>query len=124
MLARYGSSNGWLDGQPAVTERLYGQGRVTFIGAYLDDDSQQKLLDQIVGAAGVQPDFEAPAGVEARRRIGRDGEAIFILINHTRQYQRVALPWPAREHLHGQAVEGEITLGAYEVGVVTKEHRH
>ncbi len=37
VLLRYGKSNGWLDGQPAVLSSKYGKGRITYIGALLDD---------------------------------------------------------------------------------------
>ena len=46
VLATYGVSNGWLDGQPAITRHPYGKGMVTYIGAYLDEVSQKHLLQQ------------------------------------------------------------------------------
>jgi beta-galactosidase len=119
VLARFGESNGWLDGQAAVTFHPYGKGGVYFIGAYLDDVSQQKLLDQITQAAGVAPAMQTPAGVEARKRINAHGEEITILINHERRPQLVALPWPAREYLTGRTVT-ELELEAYGVAVITR----
>src|SRR5262249_2572081 len=35
-LLRYGASNGWLDGQPAILTHAYGKGRITYVGAVLD----------------------------------------------------------------------------------------
>ena len=32
VLMRYGASNGWLDGQPAVLEREVGRGSITYMG--------------------------------------------------------------------------------------------
>ena len=37
VLLKYGKSNGWLDDQPAVITRAYGKGRITYVGAVLDD---------------------------------------------------------------------------------------
>ena len=37
VLLKYGKSNGWLDDQPAVITRDYGKGRITYMGAVLDD---------------------------------------------------------------------------------------
>jgi beta-galactosidase len=33
----YGESNGWLDGQPAAMTRKVGKGRITYIGAWMDE---------------------------------------------------------------------------------------
>ena len=62
VLATYGASNGWLDGQPAITSHYFGKGRVTFVGAYLDEDSQKSLLHQITQEAGVKSVMKAPPG--------------------------------------------------------------
>ncbi|MBN2146247.1 MAG: beta-galactosidase [Anaerolineales bacterium] len=119
ILATYGTSNGWLDGQPAITRRNYGKGCVTFVGAYLDDANQQSLLQQIATEAGVRPVLEIPAGVEACRRVDEKGGEIFILINHTRTEQWIQLPWRAQEHLQGRAIGNEFGLAPYGIAVVT-----
>jgi len=120
VLAWFGPNNGWLDGQPAITERDYGKGRVTFIGACLDECSQQSLLERITVAAGVTPVLVTPSGVEAARRIGPNAREIFILINHAQEEKRVILPWPAREHLRNQLAGKEIILPPYEVALLTR----
>jgi beta-galactosidase len=120
VLATYGPSNGWLDGQPAITQHPYGKGRVTFVGAYLDDESQAALLQRITMQSGVQPVLETPEGVEACRRVGEDGQEMLILINYTRSEQRVALPWPAREHLRGGEIKGVVELESVDVAVVSR----
>ncbi|MCY2931097.1 MAG: beta-galactosidase, partial [Planctomycetota bacterium] len=102
VLARYGPSNGWLDGQPAVTVHRYGKGTVTFVGAYLDEASQKALMNAAAAAAGVGPVMPTPPGVTACRRVSPSGREIVILGNHTRSLQRVPLPWAAREHLAGR----------------------
>ena len=119
ILAKYGTSNGWLDDQPAITQHSYGKGMVTFIGAYLDDASQKALLQQITQQADVQSALRTPAGVEACKRVNAANQEIFILINHTRTEQRLQLPWQAQEHLQGQAIGNELTLAPYGVAVVT-----
>jgi beta-galactosidase len=118
--ARYGPSNGWLDGQPAVTAHRYGAGMVYYTGAYLDGASQQVLLDRIAAGAGVTPTLPAPPGVEVGRRRRADGEDIYLLVNHTRAAARMALPWPAHDHLGGQGVDGTLLLPPYGVAVLTR----
>lgn len=119
VLARFGPSNGWLDGRPAVVRHPCGAGRVYLVGVYLDDDSQQTLLDRIAAAAGVAPALATPAGVEVRERVGPDGAA-FVLINHRRSPERVAIPWPAREHLGDRVVEGDLELAPLSAAVLTR----
>jgi beta-galactosidase len=119
VLATYGESNGWLDGQPAITRRCIGKGTVTFIGAYLDDVSQKSLLQQITREAAVQPVMETPTGVEACRRVNSKLGDIIILINYNRAKRCIRLPWPAHEHLNNQSVGNEITLDPYDVAVLT-----
>ena len=118
-IARYGVSNGWLDDQLAITVHSYGRGLVYFVGAYLDEAAQQELVDHIVKMAVVKPLLETPTGVEARKRVNAEGEEVFIVINHERTEQVVRLPWPACEHLSGQAVVDELRLAPYGVAVLT-----
>jgi beta-galactosidase len=120
ILATYGDCNGWLDGQPAITQHKYGNGRVTFIGAYLDDASQIALLKRITQEAGIQPVIRTPEGVEACRRANEDGGEVIILINHNRSIQRIQLPWLAHDHL-GEAIGDEVILEPYGVAVLTHD---
>jgi len=120
VIARYGVSNGWLDGQPVVTVHSYGKGRAYFVGAYLDEVSQQSFLDHITAVAGVQPVMEIPAGVEAGKRVNAEGEEVFIIVNHEQAEQLVRLPWPAHEHLSGQSVGNELRLAPYGVVILTR----
>jgi beta-galactosidase len=119
VIARYGQCNGWLDDHAAVTSHRYGKGSVTYVGAYLDQDSQQRVLDSIVQAAGLQPLMETPGGVEARRRAGAQGQEVFILINHERTDKQIHLPWAAHDHLGGRDVD-ELRLEPYGVAVLTR----
>jgi len=120
IIARYGASNGWLDGQPAVTVHSHGKGRVYFVGAYLDEASQQSLLQRIVTTAGVQPVMETPSGVEAGKRVDARGQEVLIVINHEQTEKLVRLSWPAREHLSGRSVTDELMLEPYGVAVLTR----
>lgn len=122
VLAFYGESNGWLDGQPAIIQHPYGSGVVTFIGAYLDESSQVSLLDKIARQAGITPVMRTPEGVEACRRVSRSGQHIIILINHNRTEQHLQLPWNALEHLRHQGVGDVLTLEPYGIAVLTREN--
>jgi beta-galactosidase len=118
ILASYGTSNGWLDGMAAVTSHSYGKGWVTYVGAWLDEESQQILMDEIVKSAGVAPVMDCPINMEARKRVNAQGDEIFIVVNHERDEKKMKLPWPAYEYITGLDTH-ELKLGAYGVAVLT-----
>jgi beta-galactosidase len=117
--AHYGPSNGWLDNQPAITVHPYGRGMVYYIGAYLDEASQQTLMDHILATAEIRT-FKSPPNVEVRKRISKTGQDIYIVINHGHVEQDVQFPWPVQEHLSHQEMQGTLKLSAYGVAIVTK----
>ena len=119
VLARFGESNGWLDGQAAVTRNPCEQGFVYSVGAYLDEGSQQKLVDQIILDAHLET-IKTPPGVELRTRTRPNGEQVYFLINHDNAPQSVSLPWPALDHLLGSSHTGEWNLAGYGVAILTR----
>ena len=55
VLMRYGKSNGWLDGQPAAVTRKVGKGRITYIGAMLDEPTMASAAKWMIESSGVSP---------------------------------------------------------------------
>jgi len=121
-LARYGACNGWLDDQVAVAVHRYGKGTVYTVGVYLDEASQQTLMDHILATAEVHG-IKTPTGVEIRTRLAVAGQEIYFVINHNRREQTVRLPWTAREHLTSSEVSGDLKLAPYGVAILTKSDR-
>lgn len=120
VLARYGASNGWLDGEPAVTVHPYGAGLVYYVGAYLDEVSQQAFTRQVLTAAGEIP-LETPEGVQlCTCQTASTGQQVTIVINHTRNAQVVEMPWVGYEHLSGRIIERQLALLGYGVAVLTQ----
>jgi beta-galactosidase len=118
VLLRYGKSNGWLDGKPAVISRRVGKGRITYVGAWLDDKLMDALASWMVKSSGVQPPIDAvPQGVEVCRRVGA-GKEILILINHTAESKTVSLPRMMHEILRGGTPARTVTLPPREVAVM------
>jgi len=118
VLLRYGKSNGWLDGQPAVITRRVGAGRITYVGAWLDDKTMDSLAEWMIQVSQVKPALgAAPEGVEVCRRSGQ-GKDVFIVINHTPQPQTISLPRPMREALRGGDAASSLSLPPREVGVL------
>jgi beta-galactosidase len=117
-IARFGKSNGWLDGQVAVTAHPYGAGMVYTVGAYLD--VQQVFMDYVLQVAGIEV-IEAEREVEVSCRTTPEGKAILIVINHGGVEHMFTLPWPALEHLTGQSYHDKLPLPPNTVAVLTRQ---
>jgi beta-galactosidase len=118
VIARYNKSNGWLDGQIAISVNMYGNGMVYYVGTYLDDPAQMELITRLLKTARITT-ITTPPGIEISARVRPDGEKVYIVINHTAAECPLRLPWPAFEHLGGTSLTGEFKLAAYAVAVVT-----
>jgi beta-galactosidase len=119
VIARYGKSNGWLDGQIAISVNEFGNGLVYYIGAYLDEPAQQTLFTRLLKTAQVTTMVTSP-GIEICTRIHSGGDEIFyIVINHNSMECRVDMPWPSFDHINGNPLAAEFRLPAYGVAVLS-----
>lgn len=116
VLLTYGKANGWLDGKPAVISRKAGKGRITYVGALVDDGVMKGLIDSALTGAGVARTFAVPRDVELMTREGK-GYQIVILINHSREPKSVALPGAMADVLRGGTVTS-VELGPIGVAVL------
>jgi beta-galactosidase len=117
ILERYGSSNGWLDGQPAAITRQVGKGRITYVGAWLDDDAMKSAARWMTDISGVKPQLgPVPEGIEVYPRSGK-GMRCFILVNFSKSKQAVSLPSPMEDVLNGGA-KNSVELPIYGVAVL------
>jgi beta-galactosidase len=118
VLERYGKSNGWLDGQPAAITRAVGKGRITYIGAWLDDAGMKAAATWMTDVSGVKPAFGAvPYGVEVSARYGGRG-TVYILENLSQTEQTVTLPSAMTDVLEG-GTKQSVTLPVYGVAVLS-----
>ncbi len=120
VVARYGTSNGWLDEQVAITVKSFGRGLVYYVGAYLDDKTQNDMLGRMAKTALVKPVFDVPPGIEVGKRTTAEKKDYWIILNHRLVKQNIALPWPVHDHLAQVDVEDELTLIPYGVAVLSK----
>ncbi len=116
VLYRYGKSDGWLDGAPAVVSRAVGKGRITYVGAWLDEAALSATIAWAAGKAGVVPPFAVPEGVEVNVRRGKTGTN-YVAINWSEQPRTLALPGPMRDLLGGGTTQS-ITLDRFGVAVL------
>jgi beta-galactosidase len=110
VLMRYGKSNGWLDGRPAIITRDVGKGSITYIGAWLDPALMQNLLDDFLRRAHVTPLVPGVSqNIEVCERTGA-GKRVWILINHGDSAQTLRLPSPATPVLAGEGTAETATV--------------
>jgi len=117
VLETYGKSNGWLDGQPAAITRKVGNGRITYIGAWLDDVAMQsaaKWMTDVSGVKSVLP--SVPEGVDVYPRYGGRG-TVLILVNFSKADQTISLPNAMTDVLAG-GVKQSVNLPVYGVAVL------
>ena len=118
VLMRYGKSNGWLDGQPAALTRVVGKGRITYIGAWLDDATMQNAAKWMVETSGVKPEWGVmPEGVDLYLREGA-GKTAAILVNFGAEARTVTLPHAMTDALAGGSVT-TVMLPQYGVEVLS-----
>jgi beta-galactosidase len=120
VLERYGkTSNGWLDGQPAIVTRKVGKGSITYVGVWMDDAGMKRLTEWMVGDSGVTPAFgPAPEGVDVNVRYGKNHEVV-ILVNLAKEERAVKLPGPMQDVLKGGTVTS-VSLPRYGVAVLSR----
>ena len=120
ILARFGTSNGWLDGGSAVTRHRVGAngGQVIYVGAVFNESLQSAFTDLVLRSAGVAPAFPVlPAGVEMAQRTRNDGTGVTLLINHNQAAASLDLPSPMHDLLTDMDLQGNITIEGYGVRV-------
>jgi beta-galactosidase len=122
VLLRYGRSNGWLDGQPCAITRRYGDGRITYIGAILDDKLVTDAAEWMTKVSNIAPAFgPVPDGIEVSHRVGLD-RSVFVLINFHAEKQSVTLPRAMKSLLDNREVT-QLDLTQYGVAVLLDQKK-
>jgi len=117
VLMRYGKSNGWLDGQPAAITRKIGKGRITYIGAWMDEKAMLSAVQWMAETSGVTAAFgPVPEGVDVYPREGQ-GKKVFILVNFAKATQSINLPAPMHSILDDRDVSS-LSLDHYGVAIL------
>jgi beta-galactosidase len=120
VVMRYGKSNGWLDGRPAMVTRKVGKGSITYIGACFGDSGMQALAHWMQTRFGLTTPLPGvPGGVEASQRYGTD-HVVTLHGNLTQSPADVPLPRPMEDVLAGGTVSS-VHLPAYGVAVLNSK---
>ncbi len=117
-LFSYPAGTDWLDNAPAVISRRVGKGRVTYVGAWLDDAALARLLAWCASEAGAAALLaNIPDGVEVTAREA-DTRRLQIIINWATAARSVDLPAAAIDLLGDKAPVSHLTLQPYGVAVI------
>jgi beta-galactosidase len=120
VLARYGKSNGWLDGQPAAITRKVGKGRITYIGAWLDDAGMAAAAKWMSEASGLKPALGAvPDGIEVYPRYG-ENKVVYVIVSFAKREETVTLPAAMSDVLAG-GTKQTVTLPRYGVAILSSK---
>lgn len=96
VLATYTDPGGWLDGKPAVVSRAVGEGRITYVGAWLGEQAMARLATDLLRQEGIAPIIpDAHPDLEIAVRQGA-GKRVLIAINHGTIAHPLPLPAGAR----------------------------
>jgi beta-galactosidase len=122
VLARYGKSNGWLDGQPAAITRRLGKGRITYIGAWFDDAGMAAAAEWMSETSGIKPALgPVPGSIEVYPRYGKkDGKnkIVYVLVSFAKGEETITLPAPMEDVLAG-GTKRSVTLPRFGVAVLS-----
>ena len=100
VLMSYGTSNGWLDGQPAAVTRKVGRGTITYIGTELDTAAMRRAAEWMLKVSGLPRVLpEMPEDVDVAIR-SNEKSRILILTNYGSEI-RVKLPHSMHDVLKG-----------------------
>jgi beta-galactosidase len=107
-----------LEGTPAVTLKRLGKGVVIYVGTYLTGAVMQALIPEIERLSEIQPLWPGlPAGVKVVLRENSERKLWFV-INYSDQPALIPAGQKGTDLVTGRSIEGEFTLGAYDVCIV------
>ncbi len=118
VLATYGSD--FYAGTPVVTRNTFGAEAAYYIATDADEKFLDHFYAEIAQRHSITPTFTSQAGVEISMRVKNDTPIIFVL-NHN--------PSPVTVHLddkfycnllNDQQINGQLSLEAYDVGILVE----
>lgn len=120
VLALY--ANSYYKGVPALTEHLFGKGRVLYFGGAFTEKTAEVFFRKL----GVESPYEAvvelPKECEIAVRV-KNGAKYFFVLNYSKENQAIRLKETMKNLYTGESLYGEVTLAGYETLVLKTEER-
>jgi beta-galactosidase len=121
-LLRY-TGHSWLHEKVAFLTRRVDRGRLSYLGAWLDDELMVHLATWLLASCGLSaPLGRLPEGVELCRRVG-EGREVWIFVNHAAELRSCRLRGTMKDVLAGGERGPNVHLGPREVAVLMREKR-
>jgi beta-galactosidase len=76
----------YLQGKPAITLNQFGDGKVVYLGTFVEVAFLGTLVDWLLRAAGIEPCLTTPADIEVNQ-CWQDGRKMLFLLNHSNEDQ-------------------------------------
>ena len=118
VVARY--TEEYYAGWAAVTQNNYGRGETIYVGTIGDGAFYHALMRWLLEKAGIEPLLATSRAVEVTAK-EKDGRVLLFLLNHASQDEEVELEERYRDLLTDKEVEGETTIPAKGVLILTQE---
>lgn len=114
-LAVYGGN--YYAGSPCITEYVFGQGKVYYVGCGADSRTMGFLLDYILRKNAKDKEWDIlPEGVEVHKAVSKQGRIRFIL-NHNETAALIKLPDNGYEWITGRRVQPVLRLEPFGVAI-------
>jgi beta-galactosidase len=108
---------GYLDGGPAVVTHPFGKGRITYVGAWLDDAGLGQVANWAAERSGTRPPItNVPEGVEIAVRASAKARVVTI-VNWNEAARTILLPRLMTDLFTGNKL-ASVTLAARDVAVL------
>jgi beta-galactosidase len=110
---------------PAVTQNHFGKGTLTYEGTLLSDLLQEKVLRQVLHAAGLTgPDQDLPAPVRLKHGTNRAGKTLHYFLNYSSEPQKITYSYRVGTDLlsgAGVTTGQQITLKPWDLFLIEEK---
>ena len=110
---------------PAITRNKYGNGTLTYEGAYLTDALQREIIRDVAKTAGLTgPDQNLPAAVKVRHGHNAQGKLLHYYLNFSGEQQQFPYPYKrGQDILTNRPVTAgsSIALKPWDLAIVAEE---
>ena len=107
---------------PAITRNAFGKGTLTYEGTVLSDALQDKIVAEVLRAAGLAgPDQDLPTAVRIRQGVASSGKVQRYYLNFSGQAQTFTYPHASgTDLLTGKAIQKSqpVTLAPWDLAII------